>query len=281
MFFESERKTADGSEARSRGDSKPMRVLTLLSRGGLQGSLQRVPHIEVVSLRSASLVESSLRTAHAGLVVVDPSDLRDDAFLEMVSMIAKTGTPLVLYCDLNPTSAARVVMVARIMPVEVVFTGADGEEQIVRRALRAGGRQTVPALVFRGLSDCVAKLPQALAERFVSFFGGLSISCSVREFVRDLDADETTVRAWIRSSGLQPPSRILNCARVARVLACLADDPGCIEAVAERMMWSIRTMRSQFSQLIGVSPICAARTMASNELAERLIRKAKTSVCEA
>jgi hypothetical protein len=263
----------DSAEARRR-----VRIVTLASGSVLERVFRRHADIKVVRSRDVLELHARLREFQTSLIVVDPADLRDESFLEVVAHAASSGVPLLLHCELTASTASRVARAARIMPVELVLHGAEREAEIINRVLIAGGRQTASSLLFSRLSDCVPALPERCGERFVSLFGWLRIARSVGEFIRSIGVDETTVRAWMRRAGLSTPSCILNCARVAQTYTYLLDSGCLVGEAAERLEWPSRTMRSQFADLLGVSALDASAAMEPDEVARRLSARARFSV---
>jgi hypothetical protein len=128
-----------------------MRVLTFLPRGGLELAIRQLPSLAIVRCSGASDVRAAIGEGGGGVAVIDPSELRDDAFATLLDSIFESGFPLILFVDLNEQSAARVLQAAHLMPVEVLVRRAEGEADLFRRLVAGGGRPTVPALVLRSL----------------------------------------------------------------------------------------------------------------------------------
>ena len=194
-----------------------MDVIAFVSRPALQRLAASLRPLGLLP-RSPSVVDASraLHSAAVSLLVVDPNELRSDAFAFLIDAACAAGTPVVLHTKLTEFSAQCVLEVSRRIPVEVVFSDVEDDVSLIRRLATEAGRTTTPALFLRGISARVDRLPQSIETMVVSLFGWRPIPDSVSALAVQLGIPARSIERWFQRTGLNGIARLLGCARLSR-----------------------------------------------------------------
>jgi len=179
-----------------------MDVIAFVSRPALQRLAASLRPLGLLP-RSPSVVDASraLHSAAVSLLVVDPNELRSDAFAFLIDAACAAGTPVVLHTKLTEFSAQCVLEVSRRIPVEVVFSDVEDDVSLIRRLATEAGRTTTPAL---------------FETMVVSLFGWRPIPDSVSALAVQLGIPARSIERWFQRTGLNGIARLLGCARLSR-----------------------------------------------------------------
>lgn len=257
----------------SRRTSNAGRIVALIPSHGIERVARAASPGALTACSSPRGFAAALDTSPA-IAVLDPSAIRDDVFRSLIATIIEIGIPVVLYGEASAGASFRVLETAARIPVEVVFQGSSDEATLLRRAISADGHPTVTGLLLHKLSNRLVRTPSQVPDRVIGVFGGLSAGQLSESLGIPANRDQSVSRVWAFNSGLESPSAIENCARVGRACDYLIASAKGVDAVAEQLVWSVRTMRAQFTRRLGLSPRQAASRLSVDEIAARLIASA-------
>jgi hypothetical protein len=194
-----------------------MQILALLDIDALNRLRIAVARTHDVRGVDVAALETHLDMPGSKLVVVNPADLRPDAFIALIGAArAKRNVSVLIYTDLNRDSATAVLAAATIFPVETVFFGAHDERTVLATTC---ARLLVPsscALAFRGLTGAIEKMPPPLTTRVVGYLGWQPIPRSTSAMLDGLGVSTDTAHDWIVDSGIAKPHQLRELILLAR-----------------------------------------------------------------
>lgn len=191
-----------------------MRVLSLLGPGE-HGHLCRAASESWV-VRAATLREvlEELATRAGGAVVLDPADIENGVFDELLMRAGRAGARLLLCGEPLEIGAPAIVTAVGTTHVEVLGT-AIGESRGDVRALIALNTPSIPMQVLRLVGRNLLRLPHRAASSAVRLFTFASLPDGIDEIRRHVGRHQTTLGDYYREVGICSPNRLLTIARVS------------------------------------------------------------------
>ena len=250
---------------------RQVRVLAI-GREETIGRLRRkLPHWCVLT-EGASMQEAmqSIRARRYDVVMFDPASVRFDLMMAALTTAADVGVGGLLYCVIDPQTAASIVRAVRILRCEVICIGADDESLLLGVCLRSMEHVSAPALVARELASAFLGLPSEVRAAIVGLFAGMPIPVDVSVLTIEARASQRTVERSCARQGLTTPGRLLIGARIARAWRALASGKSISEVAAANGWDSTDRFRLQFRRLLGTSPTSARRRMDTGEFCRQL-----------
>jgi len=198
-----------------------MHILALLSDRSFTRIRGILPHAWPLEAVLLADLERRERALIGTTIVVEPDALPAELYTSVLDVAARTGASLVLYTELSSAVVGtRIVQAMVIIPAELVVFGCEQEATTLRLAVSRDNSRSVPALLFRSLSDRINLLRWELAARVIALFGGAPIPTSTQSFFAGLPVSAHSARGWLRDARLRGSARLLAGARVARAFEC-------------------------------------------------------------
>lgn len=242
-----------------------MQILALVSLDAfkrLRLSVARKLDIHCVDV---AMLRNRLAESDAKLVVVDPSLLRPDAFIELVEMArSRQNTAVLVHAALTSDTARAIAEASLILPIEAVFYGACDERDALAHTCGRLLVPSVPALTLRGLAPAVATMPRRLAIRVVGLFGGLAIPASTSAMLGGLGVPIDTVHDWLVSAGIAKPHHLRACAVLARAYPDLGRKQSRLDQIADE--FSAGSVRSLGRACLTLTQLSARRAGRLSEI---------------
>jgi hypothetical protein len=250
-----------------------MQILAVLASDLLSTLRTSVGAQVSVYQTTASAVEARLGDPEAKLVVIDPAQLRPEAFASVVQRVASCqNTAILIYTHLTPPTARAALRASEIMPVEVLFSGAHDERDALATLCARSLAASAQAFVLSGLARNLERVGDQLCARTVGLFGGREIPGSVTELLSGLEEPPDTVRRRLIAAGIPRIRRLRLCALLVQAYPELKNDRRSVEEIVYRLRaGSIRAFRRACLELVGCSARKAAQ-LDEREFAKRLIR---------
>jgi len=191
-------------------------TLVFVSRDAIAARNRRVgPSRQLVFLKSAVELKRRLAEQSGAMVVLDPSGARSDALADVARAVAELRIPLLVWTDRTVSDAARVLVVARSQPVELLFHGVDDGPGLTA-ALRRAESISAPAALLNDLAERISRLPETIQLPTVALFSGVALLPSATTFVGQTCLSGSTVERRLREVGLYGVKRLIDMVRMAR-----------------------------------------------------------------
>jgi hypothetical protein len=153
----------------------------------------------------------------ARALIVDPAHVTGSALFAVAEAAVSQGAALVAYCGLDPPTIRRLLELNERHPMEVVIPGGSDEAAVLARAIEPASGLTAASIVRYHLAAVLRRLPSPLNSAVLGLYCGLPIPHhSARLLSTDAKSRRTGER-WLRRVGLHSATRLLKCARLARV----------------------------------------------------------------
>lgn len=230
----------------------------------------------VVPVTVPAALSRAIAAGSAKLLILDPINLRDDSFREVLGISIEAGVSLLIWARLTPVVAARVVVASRLLPVEVLFREFDSLARRLPALMRDGASATAPALVLHGLSPHIAQLRDSMRRPILACFGGARTPASVGRLAARIGCSRRTLERALHDVGLRGAKRMLAVVRIAHSWRALARAEDSLDEVAERAGYeSVRTLTHSYHTVVGLAPRRAARSLTTEAFALRLVEAAR------
>lgn len=221
---------------------------------------------------SADALVALVRSGECHLSMVDPTGIRDDVFVTLLTAIANSGIALVIWSRPNAVTCERILQAAAMFPTMVLLRDIDDDAADLQAMLRAGGATTAAALLHHRLANALATLPSDLRARCSSMFNRISIPSAVEELAAGTRWHARTVRRHFAVAGLGTPGRFLRVMRVVRTWELLRAREASVSAVAKLCGFpSEKALRTQFALCVGAPPHRAIRDLERDSFVEQLV----------
>lgn len=132
--------------------SSSMRILALLSDNSARRLEWSQARAMTVERHSIATLERELRTNPGGLVMIDPTVLRDDVFERFLAVAAASGARAAFYCEPSPLACRRILAANATLVVDVVFQGSPQESDLIARAVDGSSGNSVQACVLHRIA---------------------------------------------------------------------------------------------------------------------------------
>ena len=247
-----------------------LRAVALVSEVAAQRLREALPNRRIEVVHSSTALRRSVDGGiHCSLV--DPGILNDEAFRSVLGSVQAAGVPLILWCELTPENARRVVQSAAMVPTEVVFRGLESRDAVLDALMRHLPFGSASSFLLRALAPPLGKLPLPLTAASVALFGWAAIPTNVADFASGCRCSRRTVERDLRRAGLTGARRFLGIARVARARCWLVESRRSVAGVAEMVGYSsVRTFNANHHAFLGMSPRQGVRRLHDQDLAAHL-----------
>jgi AraC-like DNA-binding protein len=246
-----------------------VRILALLPDDGLRRLARTVPSgisIERVDLDAYS--RGSAAASH--VLVVDPTLLREEALIRVLTRADSAGTRVTLYCELTTMSLQRIFLVTQLFPINVVFFGASGECALVDRFLVACEEAPAAARALHKISARLAKKSDVVSRAVVWMY---SSPPAAAEDLKDRAAPLMTrpCRRELTNAGLVSGRIMLSAARAAHAIDFLKYSRREVADIARVVGYdSDRSLLASCQRILGLAPTRAVRELSVAACAEKL-----------
>ncbi len=224
----------------------------------------------------ATSLLASLERGRVDAVVVDPTIVRDAAWVRLRAALADPGLPVLLYSPLTAVTAGRIVAASGAGVHEVLLTGVDDDPDAIRRRLHGLRRPQPPRRVLARLSGRIAMLPPPLQRGSVALFCEAPIPRRADALASAESVPRRTVDRWMGRVGLAATATLLDVARLSRIWVPLVEDGLTPAKVAHRCGYSgARALAVHTHRLVGVPPAHLGRGVSVEEFVDRLSQRAQ------
>jgi AraC-like DNA-binding protein len=250
----------------------PMKILALVGEEQWHALRSIIPRdCKLAGRVTGAPGAQRLDVSFADLVIVDPGQYREDAFLNLFDQVSRAGVPLVLWADLTSTSARRAVLVAREIPVDLLLRPYDSELVKLRKLLAGHAHASPWATVFHRIAERLSSLPAPILQSAALLFGGARGPSSVADFVVQTRFHRRSVERALNRAGIVSAARLLNVARLCHMWSYLHQPSYSLSEIAIRSGFlSPRALNAQCNHLLGVPPRRVLHAMTLAEFGDRL-----------
>jgi hypothetical protein len=220
----------------------------------------------------------ALSRQEARALVVDPACITDTALNAVVSFAAGRGASIVAYSALASAAISRVLELELRTELTWVLIGAEDEAIMLAWSVDPAHGLTAPARVLRHLASSFKRVEHHLRLGTVSLFRGGVIPRSASEFYARSPKSERSSERSLTDAGLQPGTRLLKVARLARGWEIARDDSARAPWIAERAGYGSTEMLVEDSRAILAMPFRhARREMSTPEFSATISQAARRS----
>jgi hypothetical protein len=233
-----------------------MRILALLPDDSLH-ALQRAlsPDDAIARVADGSMLLHGAQSARPDAVVVDPVLLDDSEWATAKQVFRLPGAAVLIYSNLNPGSAQRIVAASAVGVHEVLLRHVDDDPEAIRRRLEKIRQPEPPARVFAAIAGRVTHLPPVLQGVMVPYFAAGAVPRWADQVASAAGMPRRSVDRFMERAGLAGTATVLDVARMARVWVPLVEQKQDAGDVAARSgLRRARMLGIHARRLVGVSP---------------------------
>jgi AraC-like DNA-binding protein len=195
-----------------------MNILALLTpdaRNLLESALTDGQHLKKAA--SAVSVAAAIRGGGCDALVFDPGLLDTAEFVAVMRAVNKRRVPMLIYTELGPVAARRIVEAVDHTAREMVLRGSDDMPELLRRKLAALVAPSATAMLFSKVASRFRVFPARLQTVSVGLFARPTLPRWVTGLAKETGLARRTVDRWMDRGGIFGASRLLDTVRFARV----------------------------------------------------------------
>lgn len=234
-----------------------MKILALLpsdARHALERALTEDQDLAKVT--GAESAVASLRDGRCDAFVFDPGLLDAADFEVVMRAVNESRVPMLIYTELEPLSARRIVEVVDFTAREMVLRGADDMPELLHRKLVALVKPSAPAILLSKVAAHFRSFPEPLQTVSVGLFGRSPLPRWVNSLVEETGLARRTVDRWMDNVGIFGAARLLDVVRFAGVWEPLVEERMRVEDVYVRCGYPRKRLFIAHSRrLVGVPPL--------------------------
>jgi AraC-like DNA-binding protein len=234
-----------------------MKILALLqsdARQVVERALTGDQHLAKAA--GAESVIATLRENRCEAFVFDPGMLGAADFEAVIGAVNRSGVPVLIYTELEPLTARRIVEVVEFAARELVLRGSDDAPELLHRKLAALVVPSAPAILLSKVAPHFRSFPEPLQTVVVGLFGRSPLPRWVNSLADETGLARRTVDRWMDKVGIFGAARLLDVVRFAGVWEPLVEQQLSVEDVFARCGYARqRLFMAHSRRLVGVSPL--------------------------
>ncbi|NOT06836.1 MAG: hypothetical protein HOP28_01385 [Gemmatimonadales bacterium] len=214
-----------------------------------------------------------MNASEGTFVVVDPTEMRPDAFHSLFAKVKETGARLLLYGRLTSQFAAQVAWASSAMRVETAIASEQGRRNLLRLLRDPRATASMHAIVLHRIADHIRRTHACLLTAFVGLFAGLPVPARSCDLLQQMNMSAARTHRCLLHAGLAPLPLMLCGIRLCHSWPSLCDRSLTLEAIAEKYGFgAVRTLHDNCVRFTGVTPGRVHRVLDNEEFASRVLR---------
>ncbi len=206
------------------------------------------------------------RFSGGGLVLLDPTRLREDRFVRLVTTLESSGIRIGVYCEGSPLAMQRVLAMNHRIAIEVVLQGEQRESERLERLLLAKHDTSAVSSTLHQIGGPLRRLPSMWADRLWSVFSNPTNVTAEGEHAAESLLSRAARRA-LAAADLRPGREVVRAARVSFAFDAMQHG-GCDSAEAARLVGynHVRSLETSYDALLRYPPTAAAAKLSGLEV---------------